>query len=40
MKTTPLARVSFGGARALTRDGATGEYNEVRFNDSLYPPAG
>lgn len=40
MKTPILSLVRLGSARALTRDGIPGDYNEVRFNDSLYPPAG
>lgn len=40
MKTTLLTRVSFGSAKALTRDGFQGDYTELRVNDSLYPPAG
>ncbi|MEH6664497.1 MAG: hypothetical protein V7678_06570 [Brevundimonas sp.] len=40
MKTIKLTLVSFGAARALTRDGLGAEFNEVRINDSLYPPAG
>jgi|GEM_PF-745230 len=40
MKTTNLLRVTFGSARALTRDGLTGPYTEVKIQDSLFPPAG
>ncbi|MFW2345727.1 MAG: hypothetical protein ACN4EU_10520 [Brevundimonas mediterranea] len=40
MKTTTLRLVSFGSARALTRDGMGTEFNEVKIADSLYPPAG
>ncbi|MFA4952494.1 hypothetical protein [Brevundimonas sp.] len=40
MKTTTLIRVSFGSAKALTRDGLTGPYTEVKIQDSLFPPAG
>lgn len=40
MKTITLTRVSFGSARALTRDGIGGQYTEVLANDSERPPAG
>ena len=40
MKATTLFSVSFGSARALTRDGLTGLSQEREVNDSLFPPAG
>jgi hypothetical protein len=40
MKNLKLRLVSIGSARALTRDGIPGDYNEVHIADSLYPPAG
>ena len=40
MKTTLLRRVTFGAAKALTRDGIGVQYTEVRLFDSEYPPAG
>lgn len=40
MKTTAFVRISFGRARALTRDGMGTTWNEVHIADSLYPPAG
>lgn len=40
MKTIHLTRVSLGGAKALTRDGLMGNYQEVEAWDSLYPAAG
>ena len=40
MKTTVLKLVSFGSAKALTRDGMGTRYNEVHIADSLWPAAG
>lgn len=40
MKTITLLRISFGGARALTRDGMGDIYTEVHIADSLWPAAG
>lgn len=40
MKTTILNRVTFGSAKALTRDGVGGRYTEILANDSEYPPVG
>jgi hypothetical protein len=40
MKTTKLRLVSFGSAKALTRDLIGGEFTEVNMNDSREQPAG
>lgn len=37
---TKIVRVRFGGAGALTRDGMGGDWSEMFFNDSEYPPVG
>jgi len=37
---TALLRISFGSARALTRDGMGTIYNEVHVADSLWPAVG
>lgn len=39
MKTLFL-HISFGSAKALTRDGMGTRYNEVHIADSLWPAAG
>ncbi|CAM2831989.1 hypothetical protein [Brevundimonas diminuta] len=40
MNTFKLRLVSFGSAKALTRDGMGEEFIEGLVRDSLYPPAG
>ena len=40
MQTTLLRFMSLGRAKALTRDGFGGIYQELEVGDSLWPPAG
>ncbi len=37
---TTFKLISFGSAKALTRDMLTGEYAEIQVNDSFLPPIG
>ena len=40
MKTTALKRVSFGSAKALTRDGLGIQFMEGAVRNGLYPTGG
>ncbi len=40
MTESKLRLVSFGSAKALTRDMLTGAYIELKVNDSFLPPVG
>lgn len=40
MKTTTLCLVSFGSAKALTRDGQGAEFLELMIVNGKYPTAG